>query len=243
MIDCVDVGTAIVAYIEPHAGCERDFNRWYERDHFYAAAMGGPGAFAGGRFVATRDCKARRPATATAFGGPDRGSYLALYWLLPGTQPQWEAWTGEQVESLVEQGRMFAGRDHLHTAAYRFGAQWRAAGGPAVALALDRCYAGVAAFALAPGADVDRFADAIVGGRVPVAASFVQDRLIMSVLGDDALDGADSHTLLLAFVDGEVLTVWDAQVEPALASIDADVLFASPFLRTIPGTDTYVDQL
>jgi hypothetical protein len=242
MIESVDVGTAIVAYIEPHVGDERDFNHWYERDHFYAAAMAGPGAFAGGRFVATRECKVLRPATATAFGGADRGSYLALYWLLPGTQAQWEAWTGEQVATLVDQGRMFAGRDHLHTAAYRFATQWRRADGPPVALALDRCFAGATAFALAPGADVDRFAKAIVGDGVPVVASFTPERLIMSVL-DDPLDGPDSHTLLLAFVDGDVPRTWKARVEPVLATVGTDVLFASPFLRTIPGTDTYVDQL
>jgi hypothetical protein len=50
--------------------------------------------------------------------------------------------------------------------------------------------------------------------------------------------------LLLAFVDGDVLDVWRDDIAPALASLDShDVLFASPFLRTVPGTDTYVDEL
>jgi hypothetical protein len=64
----------------------------------------------------------------------------------------------------------------------------------------------------------------------------------MSVL-DDALEGDDGHTLLVAFVDGDVLGTWKAHLAPAIERVDADVLFASPFLRTVPGTDTYVDQL
>jgi hypothetical protein len=38
------------------------------------------------------------------------------------------------------------------------------------------------------------------------------------------------------------LEVWRARIEPALARLPA-VGFASPFLRTIPGTDAYVDDL
>jgi len=58
--------TAIVSYIEPHPGHAVDFNRWYERDHFPATVTGGPGVFAGARFVASRACKALRPPGASS---------------------------------------------------------------------------------------------------------------------------------------------------------------------------------
>jgi hypothetical protein len=240
--DHVEIGTAVVAYIEPHAGLARDFNRWYERDHFYAAAMAGPGAFTGGRWVATRECKALRPPDAGLFGDPTTGSYLATYFLLPGMQAQWEAWTAEQVQTLTAAGRMFAGRDHLHTAVYRLDGETTADGdAPPAALALDHGFRGVAAFAIDRHDEVDAWMEQLVSPAIPVATRFTQERLIMSVLGDAAVTDPDSHALVLAFFDGDVLATWRAQVEPALAGVD--VKFASPFLRTIPGTDTYTDQL
>src|SRR5207253_1737577 len=68
----VGIGTAIIAYIEPHAGQAQEFNRWYERDHMYATTTSGPGAFSGARWVATRACKAVRPPAACWFGDPAR---------------------------------------------------------------------------------------------------------------------------------------------------------------------------
>jgi hypothetical protein len=58
---------------------------------------------------------------------------------------------------------------------------------------------------------------------------------------DDPVSEARRHALVLAFVDGDVLRVWRDRVEPAFSRVH--VRFASPFLRTIPGTDTYVDDL
>lgn len=240
MIDCVQIGTAVIAYIEPHLGVEVEFNRWYERDHFYAAAMGGPGAFSGGRFVATRPCKDVRPPDGTLFGDPMRGSYLACYWMLPGMQADWDSWTAAQVETLAAQDRMFPGRDHVHTARYRF--DWEV-GDPPAALALDRPFAGVVAIALARDGDVERWASDLAGDGLPVAAAFTEERLIMSTLGDAAVRDPDSHVLVLAFVDGDVLPVWRDRVEPALGDDRVRVLYASPFLRTVPGTDLYVDEL
>ena len=40
--DRVQLGHAIMALHEPERGCEAAFNRWYERDHFYSAAMFAP---------------------------------------------------------------------------------------------------------------------------------------------------------------------------------------------------------
>ncbi|HUI49944.1 MAG TPA: hypothetical protein VL119_14725, partial [Acidimicrobiia bacterium] len=90
----VGIGTAVIAYIEPHAGQARAFNRWYERDHMYAATTAGPGAFSGARWIATRACKAVRPPGTTWFGDPARGSFLTTVWLLDGCQAEWDAWVG-----------------------------------------------------------------------------------------------------------------------------------------------------
>ena len=55
--DPVKLGTILFTLVEPHRGHEVAYNRWYERDHFYAGCMVGPWCFAGRRFVATRACK------------------------------------------------------------------------------------------------------------------------------------------------------------------------------------------
>ena len=53
----VRLGSMLFTLVEPHRGFEVAYNRWYERDHFYAGCMVGPWLFAGRRFVATRALK------------------------------------------------------------------------------------------------------------------------------------------------------------------------------------------
>ena len=45
----IQLGTILFTLVEPHAGHEVAYNRWYERDHFYAGCMIGPWLFAGAR--------------------------------------------------------------------------------------------------------------------------------------------------------------------------------------------------
>jgi hypothetical protein len=233
----VGIGTAIVSYIEPHVGAERDFNRWYERDHFPAAVMAGPGAYAGARFVATRECKdARSPGEL--FGDPGRGSYLSIAWLLPGAQPVWDAWVAGQMETLRNEDRMFAGRDHLHTAVYEYLWEIAAVDGPPACVALDRGFPGVIAIAAAADdSDAESWAG-FVGEEVPLLVALRRQRMLVSTLGE-----LESHLLVLAFVDGDVIDVWRRRVVPVLARRGRKLGFAGPFLATVPGTDTYVDQL
>jgi hypothetical protein len=233
----VSIGSAIVAYIEPHAGQAQAFNRWYERDHLYSAAVAGPGAFAGARWVATRACKAVRPRNAAWFGSADRGSFLTTVWLLEGKQREWEAWIAREVEGLVAQDRMFAGRDHIHTGEYRFCCEVRAEGAPSAAVALDHGFAGVIMLAVAGGAEAaEGCAREIVGPELPVIAGFTPERVIMSQ------SDPPRHALVLGFTTEDPIDAWKTRVEPALARLP-EVGFGSPFLRTIPGTDTYVDDL
>src|SRR3954452_14999136 len=43
--------------LDPVRGFEREYTRWYERDHFYGGCMIGPWLYAGSRWVAPRALK------------------------------------------------------------------------------------------------------------------------------------------------------------------------------------------
>jgi hypothetical protein len=234
----VGIGTAIVAYIEPHAGQALEFNRWYERDHFYAATTAGPGAFSGARWVATRACKAVRPPGATWFGDAARGSFLTTVWLLDGKQAEWDAWVAKEMEELrAEPDRMFPGRDHVHTAVYRYCCEVRADDAPSAAVALDHGFAGVVAIVVPPGAEsAEGCAREIAGPQIPVVVGLTPERAILSQADPPP------HALVFGFTPGDPLDAWRSRVEPALARLPS-VGFASPFLRTIPGTDAHVDDI
>ena len=77
----VKVGSMLFTMVDPHRGHEAAYNRWYERDHFYAGCMIGPWLFAGGRWVATRALKDRRFPADSPFAEP-RGRRLVSVHLL-----------------------------------------------------------------------------------------------------------------------------------------------------------------
>ena len=58
--DPIRIGTMLYTLVEPHRGHEVAYNRWYERDHFYAGCQIGAYNFAGARFVSTAPLKALR---------------------------------------------------------------------------------------------------------------------------------------------------------------------------------------
>ncbi len=80
------VGSMLLTLVDPNRGFEAAYNRWYERDHFYAGCMIGPFLFAGSRWVATRALKDARWPTddETIASPPDAGSYVAIYWVEKG---------------------------------------------------------------------------------------------------------------------------------------------------------------
>lgn len=222
----VRLGSMLFTLVEPHRGHEVAYNRWYERDHFYAGCMVGPWLFAGRRWVATRALKAmRKGSVADLFGGADLGSYLAIYWILDGRHDDHTDWALRQVRWLHENGRMFPERDHVHTLLYRF-----AAGAPAgVAdqvppeLALDHPYRGLVA-SLVEG-DVDLPGLRFTPIPLPEGAPVTQH----------GLDRLGERSMVLWFLDREP--------EPADVAGGSGVLWSAPFAPTIPGTDAYTDQL
>src|SRR5438132_4277907 len=94
----VRLGSMLFTLVEPHRGHEVAYNRWYERDHFYAGCMIGPGILAGRRFVCTRPYKELRyPAGSPITPDNTSGSYLAMYWVERTQQDEWGRWAGRQV--------------------------------------------------------------------------------------------------------------------------------------------------
>jgi hypothetical protein len=248
----VRLGSMLFTLVEPHRGHEVAYNRWYERDHFYAGCMVGPWLFAGRRFVATRALKDLRFGTEVdVFGGADRGSYVAIYWILDGRHDEHVEWALRQVHWLHANGRMFGERDHVHTLMYRhaFTASGSADAVPAE-LALDHPFGGVTATLVQPAAGVS--ADEL--GRY-VAESFSPELELgftpiplpadapVSQQGQDRVEGC---LLNLSFTTASPAEWWPEQ-QAAAERLRADgigeILWTAPFIPTIPGTDTCTDQL
>ena len=65
--------------------------------------------------------------------------------------------------------------------------------------------------------------------------------------GDVPDTQADNRVLIVGWVEGDVLAQWDESatgVGDAFAKAGlGSIVFASPFFSTVPGTDTYTDQL
>ncbi len=257
----VKLGSMLFTLVEPRRGHEVAYNRWYERDHFYSGCMIGPYNFAGKRFVATADLKALRdPDPSAVTGEPDIGTYLALYWVLDGYHDTWNRWAVDQVKALHKAGRMFAERDHIHTLLYRY--TWeraRDADGLPAELALDHPSAGLVAVFTdrAEGVEAEDLAawqrdehlPALLPGtpaRLVVAADPLP--LLIDAPGDvPRSESDDRRQLTLWFLDTAPAEAWESVVVAHRAALEASgkatVVAALPFIATIPGTDTYTDQL
>ena len=254
--------------VEPHRGHQVAYNRWYERDHFYAGCQIGAYNFAGARFVATAAAEGAalprpgrgRPGALVA--DPQIGSYLGVYYVLDGHHDEWNRWAVDQVNVLHAAGRMFDERDHIHTGLYRF--EWehrRDEDGVPAELTLDHRFPGM----------VSVFVEPTRGRPAPSrSATGTASEYLPSVL--PGIDGGHRAGLQPAAPAGRRprrrpprraswtsgcccsasstrtppdrgTAVFAGQDEAVADSGLGRVLWASPFIGTVPGTDTYTDQL
>jgi hypothetical protein len=251
----IELGGALVTLVEPHPGHEVAYNRWYERDHFYAGCMIGAWTISGTRYVATRDLKDRRQPEHSPVTGDDplAGSYLSLYWVLDGKFGEWIEWGTRQVRWLIESDRMFPHRDHVHTVMYRFRAELAGTvDGVPVELALDHRspWLVMAVGELAP--DTDRggleawLAERSLGAAA-VGALFTPVPMPADAPSDVPPDAGGDRFLALWFVDDDLPAVWDARWrgfgDDLAATGLGTLVFLSPFRVTVPGTDAFADDL
>jgi hypothetical protein len=260
----VKVGSMLLTLVDPHQGFERAYNRWYERDHFYAGCMEGPWQIAGSRWVATREMKDLRWGTTAVADPIDAGSFVAIYWVEADHHQDWDDWALPQVQQLYANGRGFLERSHVHTATFdHVGAAYRDPDPVPVELALDHHYDGLVAIWLdgRDGTDAAALHQKLVesealsklmdGTSIEIAASWTprpefrnsRDSAPMS-LGSPG--GQENRLCQLFFVAGDVRVTLERfrHYTDALGSHGvADAALAAPFLRTVVGTDTYVDQI
>ena len=260
----VKVGSMLLTLVDPVRGYEQAYNRWYERDHFYAGCMIGPFLFAGSRWVATRELKDLRwPAGGDAIAKPtDAGSYVAIYWVEKGHHgDHFDDWARTQVRQLYADNRGFAERKHVHTVLFdHLGAVYRDADPVPVDLALDHGYDGiVAAWFDASGTDAAGLHAALAkellpkllsGSTIEIASSWTpsagenDEKDVPMDLGSRA--GGPERLCQLFFVKGDVkealgrLHEYTDAVESAGL---ATTRLVAPFFTTVVGTDRYVDEL
>lgn len=263
----VRIGGALITMVEPHLGHEREYNRWYEDDHFYSGAMQGPWTFAGRRWVATRALRERRIAVAdSAIQPADAGCYISLYWVTKGHEEDNLRWSFVAMnDALMPFGRGFSARQHVYTAfqQFRFAAV-RDPGPMQPHLALDAPFEGLVVEVIdAPDeaglqdlqswlADehIPRFLTsspaAVVTAFTPMP--FSQGRVDQP--GTPPVpppSGVGRQLCLLWFLDRHPLECFPTSFIDHVAALEqsgkGELRFCGPFVPTIVGTDCYVDDL
>jgi hypothetical protein len=257
----VAIGAALVTMVEPNAGFEQAYNRWYEDDHFYAGAMAMPWMFAGRRWVATRDLQLLRYPEDSAIAQPvTAGCYLSLYWITAGRYKDHLRWTVATNARLLPDGRVFQERTHIFTAFSDYaGAVYRDGDrGPRDIHALDHPYRGVVLEAIDATSSEARpdllrwlreehIPQVMAGSPAAICTLFQPFPLPPGATYVQDVPGGDRRVTLTWFLEADPRECWD-QTFSGLAGPVADsglgrVELVAPFIPTVPGTDTYVDQL
>ncbi len=252
----VKLGSILFTLVEPHREHVVAYNRWYERDHFYAGCLVGPGILSGARWVATRDLKEMRiPADSPIVGTKHAGSYLATYFISAEGSREWGTWAAREVHRLHDEDRMFEHRDHVHTQMYVYrGATLRDPDGVPPELALDHRFAGLAV-TFVQGADRKELSARLAAEVWPALQADSPVAMSLSftpipVPGEAPSDvpkagDARDRLLHLHLLDESPSASWErfAKLGDAVAAAGGELVWAAPFIPTSPGTDTYTDQL
>ncbi|MFG2651036.1 hypothetical protein [Streptomyces sp. NPDC048436] len=255
-------GHALITMVEPHPGHEYAYNRWYEDDHYYAGAMAMPWMYAGRRWVAPRELQLlRRPEKSAVAEPVTAGCYLSTYWVTEGRYDDHMKWTVGINKRLNRDGRVYRDRTHVFTAfqdheatVYRDGAA-----GPRDFHALDHPYRGLV-LEVIDAESAQRRAELLEWLRAKQLPRVLQDSpaAMVTIFRPTPLPGdrmtyvkqverVDTRLTLLWFLEADPRECWeehfagrpDAVAESGLGRVE----LVAPFVPTVPGTDTYVDQL
>jgi hypothetical protein len=253
MAETVDVGHAVFALHEPNPGCERAFNRWYERDHMYVGGILSPWTIGAARWVATARLKGLRFGSGP-FGALTDGSYLATYWIQRDQLADQQKWVAEQLTGAAR----FDGKSVQTATTYDHVGAWRRdPDGVPLFLALAHGYRGVAWLVLQRSAD-GTVADLSRWLFEDYAPEHWSGSAVASAIGFSPrpkepwwpraapeVEGVEDRLMVACFIDEEPSQSWSELFAPLPGSIAGvgEVLFAGPFIPTVVGTDRYCDEL
>lgn len=257
--DRVALGSAIFALHDPHPGHERDFNRWYERDHMYAGAVLAPWVLSAQRWVATAPLKDLRYPAEGPFGASRRGSYLAVYWIQEGRLEDQQAFAMVENAKIAEQGRNFEHRDAVSATTYQYaGGIERDPDGVPPELALEHRYPGLVwAVVERTGAPLEDLRSWLIDEHLPsaMAGSPIALSLLFTPLpkadwwpkAAPEVPGVGDRFFLMFFLEADPRACWDDQFKSFGKAVEGSglgrALLVAPFIPTVPGTDIYTDQL
>ena len=252
----VDVGHAIFALHDPYPGHGRAFNAWYERDHMYLGGVLAPWTIGGVRWVATARLKSMRFPADGSFGPAAAGSYLASYWIQAGRLADQQSWVMATLASGV--GASFSDKSVQTATTYdRVGDWQRDPDGVPPFLALAHGYRGLGWLMLerAPHASVEALADWLfrdyaqrrwAKSAVALAIGFApRPKEPWWPQSAPEVAGVGERLAVACFLETDPAACWDELFVPLAAEIapQGRVLFAAPFLPTVPGTHRYTDEL
>lgn len=254
------IGSALITMVEPHVGFDREYNRWYEDDHFISGAMAMPWMWAGRRFVAPKRLQALRAPEGSPIANPlSLGKFISIYWIIDGRQEDQAAHSTAINRRLRADDRILLKRDHIYTSfqTYR-GAVYRD----------DEVVRDIHVLNYPFGGHVLEVVDATAGKREALIewlkADYIPKRLANSDMaiailftplplpGDKMPDvadvpGLDDRVTILWFSDHEPERSFEALFGKAeqdlAASGKGKLTFLAPFIPTLHGTDRYVDEL
>ena len=251
-------GHALITMVEPHPGHEYAYNRWYEDDHFIAGAMAMPWMYAGRRWVATRDLQLLRVPEKSAVAQPvTAGCYLTTYWVTDGRYDDHMKWTVAINKRLNRDARVYRDRTHVFTAfqdhestVYRDGAA-----GPRDFHALDHPYAGLVLEVIDAESPEQRgeLLEWLVSRHLPKRLAGSPTAMVTvfrptPLPGDrmtyvKQVEGVDTRLTLLWFLETDPRECWEQYFTDLEEPTTGRRELLAPFVPTVPGTDTYVDQL
>ena len=257
--DEVIIGSALITMVEPHEGHEHAYNRWYEDDHFYSGAMAMPWMFAGRRWVAPTNLQALRYPDDSLIAQPlSAGKYISLYWITEGRYDDHLRWSVASNQRFLPNGRIYLERRHVYTSfqSYR-GAVYRDGEAlPRDIHSLNYPYRGLVVEVVDAAEDRDALErwlrneylpSRLAGSPIAMTLLFVPNPLPADKMAYvEDVPGLERRITLLSFTEVPPEDCADAWQDLGAAVASAGVgrvELAAPFYPTIPGTDTYVDQL
>lgn len=258
----VKLGSVLISFLEAAPEQQKEMNRWYERDHFYSGCMVGANFFSGRRYIATRPLKDMRfPAQSPITEDISKGSFLTIYWMLDGRYEEALDWSIKQVHQLHDQKRMGPDKTNISSGFYQYDwGSFRDDDGVPAELALEHPYKGVAMSYIdsRDGVSREEF-QTLCTQALDAAQSDSACAMSLCLQTLPLPDSVPSYVprtpedilrkrhLILHFFQEDPAECWPEFMKDFSTALDktdcADIVLAAPFLPTIPGTDTYIDQL